>query len=88
MLALLALCGLLVDVLLIVGAIILGIAMVVSFGSGFDARHSRCPACGNEALSVLEAGHQPGRLPLYRCGSCGTGFRQQLDGTLAAMPSN
>jgi len=88
LLALLALSGLLVDALLILGAVILSIAIVVSFGSAYDGWHSRCPACGNETLTVLEAGHQPGRLPLYRCGSCGTGYRQQLDGTLAAMPSN
>jgi hypothetical protein len=39
-------------------------------------------------LTVLDAGHQPGRLTMYRCGKCGVGFRLQLDGTLAAMPSN
>ena len=78
----------LTDVVIILLAVFIGVAMVVSFGGPWEGRHSRCPACGAEALTVLEAGHQPGRLTMYRCGKCGVGFRLQLDGTLAAMPSN
>ncbi len=76
------------EVLLLLLVVAIGVALVVSFGAPWDGRHSRCPACGAEALTVLDAGHQPGRLTIYRCGACGIGFRQQLDGTLAAMPTN
>jgi transposase-like protein len=78
----------LLDVLLLLLAVIITVSIVVVFGAPWDGRHSRCPACGAEALTVLEAGHQPGRLTMYRCAKCGVGFRLQLDGTLAAMPSN
>lgn len=78
----------LVEILLVLLAVFIGVAMVVSFGGPWEAEHSRCPACGAEALTVVEAGHQRGRLTMYRCGTCGVGFLLQLDGTLAAMPAN
>lgn len=78
----------LIEIVLVLLAVVIGVAMIVTFGAPWDGHHSRCPACGAESLSVLDTGHQPGRLTIYRCGACGTGFRQQLDGTLAAMPTN
>jgi len=78
----------LLEVLLVLLAGLIAVTMIAGFGGPWDARHSRCPACGAEALSVVEAGNQPGRLEIYRCSVCGAAFRKQLDGTLAAMPVN
>ena len=83
-----ALFGLL-EILLVMFAAIMIVGVVVSFGiEGMTGHRSRCPACGTETLLPLDAGHQPGRLRVYRCERCGEGFREQLDGTFARMSSD
>jgi DNA-directed RNA polymerase subunit RPC12/RpoP len=67
-------------------ALFLILGMVRSFGHPVvDGRRSRCPACATNTLKPLDAQRMPGRLDMYRCESCGRGFREQLDGSLAEM---
>jgi hypothetical protein len=79
--------GLLFDVLLILGAVALGVAFLVSFGAPWLEDHpKRCPACGEQALMRVEPARQDGRLRILQCTKCGSAFVVGLDGSYTAYP--
>ena len=76
----------LVDLLLIGLLWVFILATLLQFSSSPLAGYrSRCPACSAERLERVYITHEWARLGIYRCGGCGAGFREELDGTLSTM---
>ena len=82
-----ALVGVILDFLLVAffyGAIV---AVLWHFGPGNpNEPYRHCPACQRDGLERVWASFtMPGRLVVFRCVHCNTGYRMQLDGSLAMM---
>jgi hypothetical protein len=72
-------------ILLMVFALVIGVALYMHGLPTLMASPSRCPACGDEALEVVQTGAGSVRLPVLGCSACGAGYRKELDGTLTKL---
>ena len=64
-------------------------AILWHFGGGLEPGRRHCPACQRDGLSPLEPNPLwRGQLTVHRCSLCGVAYREQLDGTLVAMPDS
>jgi len=79
----------LVEIVLVLFAIAIIAAMVSAFGHpALDNFRSRCPQCSAQSLVRLDNHPTSGRrhrLRVFRCGACGSSFREEIDGTLTEM---
>jgi rubredoxin len=75
----------LIDIVLVLVALALLVALAISFGVDDEHVPSRCPSCGLEELRQLYKDRVRGGPLHVVCRQCGTEYRQQADGTLTAV---